>query len=196
MTWKDSAVAWLRPFLPIALLAIVAMLFIRYAPEGMKPWVQKPGPVTIAQPPKEVVKWRVKTVEVPGPARLVVLNKAELATALKMPELASLDNGTHVLSAVSVPRSAGSTTAVTTLSPDGHAQTILRQEPTPFFELKREFQLSGRWLLTGVNQIEAEVVARPLRIGPVELEAGAGVEVRRENSTMGFRSYVGAVYKF
>ena len=195
-SWKDSAGAWLRPFLPYVLLSVAVMLFLKYAPESMKPWHQTPGPVTVAQPPKEIIRWRVKEVIVQGPERIVTLDKKELAVRLKWPELASLDNGTNVLSAVNVSPSASRTTAVTTLGPSGQAQTLLRVEPMPFFQVKREFSVNAKWLFLGHNLVEAEVRINPLRVGPVEIVGAVGVEVRRDDQSFGPRAYVGAEYRF
>ena len=177
------------------LVLLAAYLYWKYAVDTPKPTGQQ-GPVQVAQPVKVIEKWQIKTVEVPGPPRLVVLPKAELATRLKMPELVSLDNGTSVISAVSVPPWAGPTTAVTTLSQSGVAETLLRREPMPFFSLKKEFEARARYLFVGINMAEAEVVARPLRVGPVEVEGGVGVEIRRQDSALGARRWIGATYHF
>jgi hypothetical protein len=73
---------------------------------------------------------------------------------------------------------------------------LTRKEPVPFFEIKKEFYVQGRYLFTGKNSLEADLVANPLRVGPVEIEAGAGLEVRRDDSTLGARGWIGASYHF
>ena len=198
MTWKEIKTrAWTAflHYIPVALVILAVLLYLRFA-KPTQPYTPTPQPVQVAQPVKVIEKWQIKTVEVPGPPRLVVLPKAELAVRLKMPELASLDNGTSVISAVNVPPWGGPTTAVTTLSQSGEAQTLLRREPMPFFSLKREFEARARYLFVGVNMVETDLVARPLRVGPVEVEGGVGVEIRRQDSALGARGWIGATYKF
>jgi hypothetical protein len=151
--------------------------------------------VTVAAAPKALERI-VETirVEVPGPERIVYLDRPALATKLKMPELRVVPD--NVLAVATVSPHTGPTTAVAVLSPTGEGRILLRQEPTPFIAVKREFALRGAFLLSGTNLVEADLVARPLRIGPVELVAGAGMEVRREDNSIGARAYLGAELKF
>ena len=194
MSWKDSAVVWLRPLIPYVLLAVAVMLFMKYAKHIPNLWQSQPGPVTVAQPAKEIVKWRVKEVLVPGPERIVTYPKAELATALKMPELASVSG--NITAAVEIQPHAGKTTAVSVLDNAGKTTILTRQEPPPFFQVKREMSAEVRYLPLGFNVMEAEVKIRPLRLGPVEIVGGAGVEVRRHDQSFGPRAYAGFEYKW
>lgn len=159
-----------KRYLLIALLAVLAILYLRYAPEAVKPHWGVPSPVTIASPPKVVEKIveRIKRVQTPGPPRIVYLDRHELAARLKMPELTNLDNGILVTSVASVPPSDGTTTAVGTLSPTGESQILLRQEPRKFLQIKKEFGVRVGMGTGGL--VAGELYARPLRIGPVETE--------------------------
>jgi hypothetical protein len=73
---------------------------------------------------------------------------------------------------------------------------LYRQEPQKFFQVKKEFRMTARYLFVGRNLAEFDVVANPLRLGPVELQAGVGLEVRRDDSSMGARGWIGAEYRF
>lgn len=152
------------------------------------------GPVVTAQTPPKVIE-RVKTVTLPGPERIVYLDKPSLSAILKMPEISFSDSANPVAVTEVAPHT-GKTTVVAMLDNTGKTSLLTRQEPTKFLEFRRQIEIRGRYLFTGTNLMEADLVAKPLRIGPVEVEGGAGLEVRREDSSLGFRTFVGATYRF
>jgi hypothetical protein len=178
----------------IAFCAILALLYLRFAPTVRLNYQPDRGPVTVAPEPKTVTKTVTRIVTVPGPERIVYLNRPEAALALKMPELNQ--GSDNVLAVATVAPHSGKTTVVSMLSPTGEGTILLRQEPTPFWQVRKDFRATVRYLFVGTNLIESELVASPLRTGPVEWEAGAGVEIRREDSTLGARGWIGASYRF
>jgi hypothetical protein len=121
-------------------------------------------------------------------------NKVKLSGKLEMPEIANLSE--DVIAVASVEPHTGKTTAVTTMTKKGEARILLRKEPQKFFDLKREFRLTGRFLIAGRNVAELDLQAMPLRIGPVDIIAGVGVEVERENSDVRPRAFIGFEYRF
>ncbi len=179
-------------YIAVALALPAAWLLWKYAVDTPKPTGQQ-GPVVVAQVPEKVVE-KVKTIVVPGPERIVFLEKASLSTTLKMPELNAVAG--NPTAAVEIQPHAGKTTAVSVLDNAGRTTILTRQEPVPFFQVKRDIRASARYLFVGANIIESDLVAAPLRIGPVEVEAGVGVEVRRNDSALGARGYIGASYRF
>jgi len=196
MEWRNYLVkaSWLRYLIP-ALAVGLAVWWLRSAPSP-PPFTSTPGPVTVAPVPTVVERIieKIKVVKVPGPERIVFLEKAALATALKMPELNALSD--NVLSVASVKPHTGPTTAIALLSPTGEGRIILRQEPTPFWDLKREIRLQGRYLFAGQNLTELDLLANPIRVGPVNLLAGVGVELDRDSSSLRGRAFVGFEYRF
>ena len=178
-----------------ACVGLAVLLYLRLAPKSPGTYSSEPGPVTEAPEPTVVTKVVTKRVAVPGPTKIIYLDKEQTAAALKMPELKlSPDN---VLAVATIPPSGDApTTAIAKLTPEGEGKILYRVEPAPFFQLKKEFTGRARYLFAGTNKIEADLVIRPLRLGPVNLEAGAGLEIRRADDTVGARTWVGAEYRF
>lgn len=191
--WPISfAKKYSTPFLILALVASLAFIaYLKYVPKDDSNRTE-PGPVQYVPVIKTVEK--IKTVSVPGPERVVFIPKSELVGSLKMPELEKTPD--NVLSVGRVNPSDGPTTVVSTLSPTGEGHILIRQEPPKFFQLKKEFRAEARYLFAGRNLVELDLVANPVRVGPVNILAGAGVEVRRDDSSFGARAFVGFQYKF
>ena len=184
---------WWSGYLLTALVVVCALLWLRFA-KPTATYNPTPQPVQVAKEAKAAKKVSKRTVK-PGPEQLITLDPVEAAEALKMPDLATGQD--NVLAIVTIPPSGESpVTAVSTLTPQGEGKIVYRQEPQPFFRLQRGLGVSARYLFVGRNIAEMEVVATPLRIGPVEVQAGAGVEVRREDSALGARGWIGAEYRF
>lgn len=175
----------------VVLFLGIALYFILRA-QSLPTWISKPGPVTIGEQAGKTEK--APRIIVPAPKGITTIDKEIVAKYLKMPALTMTPG--DVLATTTVKPSSGPTTAIAMISPVGVGSILLRQEPMPFFQLKREFRISGRYLFAGVNQIEVDLVTNPLRVGPVELEAGVGAEVRRYDSTLGARGFLGFTYKF
>jgi hypothetical protein len=178
-------------FIPVALGLLAVVLYLRFA-KILPTYTSTPGPLMVGAGTKKTEK--VERVAVPGPPRIIYLEKASLSARLKLPELNLLPD--NVLGVVSVSPHSGPTTAIATLTPEGEGRILLRQEPTPFFSLKRDFRLQGRYLFVGSTVAELDLVANPLRVGPVELVAGVGVGMDREDSTLQGRAFVGAEIRF
>lgn len=180
----------------IVLCASIAfILWLKYAPT-VSPVTSTPGQVTSAPLPKPVEKIieKIKVVRQPV-ERVVYLEKAPLAASLKMPEL-KLEPGEPVAVA-SIPSHTGPTTAIAMMdNVTGETRMVTRQEPTPFFEIKKEFRLQGRYLFAGANVAELDLNVLPVRLGPVNILAGVGAEMDRDSSTLRGRAFVGFEYKF
>jgi hypothetical protein len=185
---------WWTGYLIGALAVACAIAYLRYAKPTPPAYDPTPQPVVTAKEPKVVTQHVTKIITVPGPERIVYLDRQEAAEAVKMPELAiSPDN---VLAITTIPPHTGPTTAISMLTPTGEGRILYRQEPQKFFQVKKEFRMTARYLFVGRNLAEFDVVANPLRLGPVELQAGVGLEVRRDDSSMGARGWIGAEYRF
>ena len=172
MAWKDSAAAWLRPYLPIVLLGVVAILYLRFAPETMKPWSSKPtAPATEAVQPKPVTK--IERVYVPGPVRVQVIEKIKYVE--KMPDAltptTAADNASHVIASAEIPPYNGKTIATAILENKdgvGVGRIETKQLPPPFWAIKKEFGARAGMGTGGL--ILGELYARPARVGNVEIE--------------------------
>lgn len=148
----------------IALSVVIALCYVSFAPDSLKPWTSKKGPVTVAESAEEA-KW-VEPEEVPGPPRLKVYPKTKLSGKLDMPELKLLPG--NVVATATIPPSAGPTTAVATVTDNGVGQIIYRQERPKFFAIQKEFGIRAGIGTGGL--VLGELYARPLRVGPVTVE--------------------------
>lgn len=165
-TIKTRVLAVLYPFTMVALGIVVVLLWMRFVPATKPPYDPTPQPVQTAKEQKVVTKYVTKRVMVPGPERIVYLDKNETVNALKMPEL--LDTPDNVLAAVTIPCEGRNVTAVSTLSPEGEGRVVTRMEPQKFLQVKKEFGARAGIGTSGL--LIAEVYLRPLRIGAVNVE--------------------------
>jgi len=174
----------------IALCVLLVLAYLRFAPQ-ITPPLQEKGPVVVAPETKVVTKYVTRRVVVPGPERIVYLNRQEAAVALKMPELNT--GSDNILAVVTVPPHSGPTTAIARLSPSGEGSILLRQEPTPFWKIKKEFGARAGMGTGGL--IIGEIYARPLRIGSIDLEA-RGYAKRDDRSGADFGAALLMDYRF
>ena len=190
MEWKLPTLApgALSRYILGALAIAAALLYLRYAPDSLKPWTNAPGPVTIAESAEEA-KW-VEPEFVPGPPRLKVYPKAKLSEKLDMPELKLLPG--DVVATADIPPSSGTTTAVATLD-NGVGGIVYKQKPAPFFALQKEFGVRAGFGTGGL--VLGELYARPARVGPVTVEI-RGFAQRTDRSGADFGGAVLADYRF
>lgn len=158
--------AVLIPCIPAVLVGLAALLYLRFVPASKPTYDPAPQPVQTAPEVRTVTRTVTRRVVVPGPERIVYLDRQETAAALKMPELlASPDN---VLEAVTIPCPDRDVTAVSLIDNTGQGLIIYRPERQKFFRLKKDFGLRAGAGSGGL--ILGEVYARPLRVGPVDVE--------------------------
>jgi len=183
MQWPvDLAKKWWTGYLIGALAVACAIAYLRFAKPTPPAYDPTPQPVQAAQEVKVVTRKVTKLVQVPGPERIVYLDKQEAVNALKMPEL--LDTPDNVLAAATIPPSGERpVTAVSVLSPSGEGRVIYRMEPQKFFQIKKEFGARAGISTGGVGI--AELYARPLRVGPVNVEVRGWVHAGQDTDAGG-----------
>jgi hypothetical protein len=173
---------------PIVLIVLAGLAYLKYARTPAPAYVPQPGPTQYVPVPKKVET--VRTVEVPGPERIQLVPVEIVREKLKWPELAA-DN---VLAVGSVPPHKGKTSVVAVGSIEDNTlrtRLVMRQEPASFFDLKREIH-GGVWYgAAGENIIEGEVMLNPLRIGPVETSIRGRVGLEREDHRLNGAVLVG-----
>jgi len=166
--WKTLFAS--RVFILIGTLALAIgafLIYLRIAQPGREIYVPGPTSVQTVYEPK----WhdRIKPVPylVPTGAMIEFFPKEALAKASKIP-----DAPDNTIAFGQVPPHEGKTTVFATLKPGAdnvlRGELSFRQEKPAFFELKREMGLRGGY---GTEGILGEVYARPLRIGPGNIEA-------------------------
>lgn len=195
--WKEylPTRAWLAKWGLIALLVGFALAYLRFAPDSLKPWTNAPQ-VTV-QPKDPAAK--VVRIEVPGPVRIRVIEKIKYIE--KMPDVLTpstvQDNAAHVIASATIPPSTagGTASAILRTGPDGVGVGAIEYRPaTPkFFALQKEWGVRAGMGTGGL--VIGELYARPLRVGPVTVEA-RGWGKRDDRSGADFGAAVLADYRF
>jgi len=159
-----------RVFILIGTLALATsafLIYLRIAPRGQDVYVPGPTSIQTVYEPKWHDKIKPVPYLVPTGAAIEFFPREALAKASKIP-----DAPDNTIAFGQVPPHGGKTTVFATLKPG--ADNVLRggleyrQEKMAFFELKREMGVRGGY---GTEGILGEVYARPLRLGPGNLEA-------------------------
>jgi len=153
----------------IALIVAGLIAYAKYAPDSMKPWTNAPQ---VAVQPKDPAA-NVERVEVPGPVKVTVIPKKKYTE--KLPDVLTpatvQDNSAQVIASATIPPSpAGGTASAILRTVDGvGVGSIEYRAATPrFFAVQKEFGVRAGMGTGGL--VVGEVYARPLRIGPVNIE--------------------------
>ena len=198
MEWKLPTLApgALSRYILGALAIAAALLYLRFAPDSLKPWTNAKQPAQQAQESHVVEK--IKRIYVPGPERVQVIEKVvyidKVPGALTPATIA--DNSAHILaSAVIPPSAAGGTASAILRVQDGVGVGSIEYKPAtpPFFAIQKEFGVRAG-LGTG-GLIVGEIYARPARVGPVTVEV-RGFAQRMDRSGADFGGAVLADYRF
>ena len=171
MPWKEKIPAWVARWGLIALCVVAVLSYLRFAPDYLKPWTNAPQPAT--QPKDPAAK--IERIEVPGPVRIRAIKKSEYIN--KFPDVLTpstvQDNAAHVIASATIPPSpaGGTASAILRYGPDGVGTGNIEWKPArpPFFQIKKEFGVRAGMGTGGL--IIGELYARPLRVGPVDIEA-------------------------
>jgi hypothetical protein len=171
----------------LLLLATISATYFWYK-ERNKPPVSKTE--YIVQEKIKVVE-KIKKVEVPGPERIVTIEKKVVIEKLKLPEWFSQNEDEQAIASAVVSAYEGKTNIVSTLNTKtGVGQIIAKQEPLSFmgFANDKELYLKGGY--TTQREIEITGGGRWLfgRVGGIKV--GGYAEVRgqfatNENNTTG-----------
>lgn len=171
--WKDpptraSVVRWGL----IVLLVASVLAYLRFVPPS-SPWSPR-GIIGAIMPPPKVVE-KIVTVEVPGPERIRIVPKEKIVEVYRdLPTPVTVaDNASVVTAIAAIPPSPQGGTAISVLhtGQDNVAVGHIEYKPTPqkFFELKKEFGVRAGAGTGGL--FLGELYWRPLRIGPIDVEA-------------------------
>jgi hypothetical protein len=198
MSWTEKIPVWGVKWLLIALSVLLVLAWLRYAPPTA-PW--SPHQVIGMVMPEPKVITKIEKVTIPGPARIRVIPKETIVEKIKyLPTAATIqDNGSVVTAVADIPPSPEGGTAIAVLKTTDNVATgsiEYWQKPRKFFQVKRDFYGEGWYYPVGDRQAEAALGVNPLRIGPVEIKAKAGIDLMREKSEIRGFVAVGGEIKF
>ncbi len=181
------------PWVLLVLVTLAAGLYLYF----VKPKViyQKvPGPVKYVKVPKVVEKIKREFVPVTGSVEF--FPKKELAEKMKMPEIEMMDD--NVIAVGEVPKHNGKTTVLGTLNIGSdnvyRGGLLFRQEPRKFWEVSKDIEAEVWYLPIGPNRAEANIVATPLRTGPVEWKLKGGIVIEHGSGQVEAIAGIGLQY--
>lgn len=170
------------PWVLLVLVGLAGGFYLWLAPPKII-YQEKPGPVRYVPTPRVVE--RVQRELVPVHGKIEFFPKEDVAKKMKMPDLNKFPD--NVTAVGEVPPHTGKTSVICTLGQGldntWRGRIIMRQEPTKFLELKKEFWVEANYNVIGHNRFEGAIVANPLRTGPIEWTAKAGVGARHDGKT-------------
>ena len=144
-------------------VGIVGVLaWLSFAKPSLPIYVPGPTSVQTVYVPKYAAK--IKRELVPVNARIEFFKHEDVVKKIQ-------DAPDNVVALGEVPPHTGKTTVMARLTQQDNVlrgELTYRQEPPPFFQIKRELGIRGGF---GTDGIQGEVYVRPLRIGPAEVEA-------------------------
>jgi len=199
MKWKETLATIVRSrFILGVLVGFVILCWLRYAPPTA-PWSPQAIKGYILPEPKIIT--RIVKETVPGPERIRIVPKKVIVERWHdLPTPATIANENAVVTAVAtIPPSPEGGTAVAVLTPNqaGEGVGTIEYQPTPrkFVQFKREFVGEAYYYPVGDRSLEAAVGVLPVRIGPIEVKAKAGIDVMREDSAIrGFVAVGGEIH--
>ena len=203
MPWspKETLVTVARSRYTLVVLGGCAiLLYLRYAPPTA-PWSPRAVAGYILPEPRVIERVVKETVTIPGPVRIKVVPKEKIRIVYRdLPTSGTLANDNAVVTAVAtIPPSPDGGTAIAVLTQNQAGEGVGSIEYRPaarrFLQFKREFVGEAYYYPVGDRSLEAAVGVLPLRIGPIEVKAKAGIDVMRENSTIrGFVAIGGEIH--
>lgn len=174
MPWKDKIPAWGARWGLIALCVGLALAYLRFAPDSLKPWTN--APQTSSQPQEPRVVEKIKRVYVQGPERVVTIEKVkyvEKVPGALTPAMVQ-DNAAHVIASAKIPPSpAGGVASAILRVQDGVGIGSIEYRPAQpsFFAIQKEFGVRAGMGTGGL--VLGELYARPVRVGPITVEVRA-----------------------
>lgn len=173
---------------PIVAIVLLAIAYLKYAPDSLKPWSNTPQP-SVQVPESRIVE-KIKKVYVPGPERVRVIEKTvyvEKMPGALTPETV-LDNTAQVIASAKIPPApaGGTASAILRTGPDGVGVGSIEWKPAtpPFFAIQKEYGVRAGMGTGGL--VLGELYARPARVGPVTIEVrGYGKRDDRSGADFG-----------
>jgi hypothetical protein len=134
------------------IIGVLSVLLLTATSSAIYFWYKKPAPGSGAEyekPPEIKVVTKIKRVDVPGPTKIVTIEKQVIVEKLKLPDWVRDNPDEQAIASAVVAPYKGNTNAVALLNTKtGIGQMIVKQEPLPLFGFVNEKGIGGR---VGVN---------------------------------------------
>lgn len=155
------------------------ILFLVASTSAVVAWYKyqtKPVTSTTTWVPVPVIKTveKIKKVNIPGPERIVVVEKQVIVEKLKLPEPLASDPNKQFTATAAIPPYEGTTNVVSMIdTKTGVSEILAKQVPLPFFAFEDKKEIGVRVGLNSHSEIEANFYGRWsfLRVGSVHFAA-------------------------
>ncbi|RPH75895.1 hypothetical protein EHM76_00590 [bacterium] len=164
----SKIVAWTLSV--IALIAIVAATVAWYRAINQKPV----STIEYIKVPQIKVVTQIKTVDVPGPTKIVTVEKEVVVEKLKLPDWIKADENKQVIATAEIQPYKGKTNTVAILdTKSGASEIVAKQVPLPLFDFENEKELGLRAGVGIKNSAEVGIYGRWsfLRVGNAHIGA-------------------------
>jgi hypothetical protein len=174
-----------RPTNALLIIALIAVASAVYS------WYRPPKIVTqtrYVEVPKEKVVARIKTVKVPGPERIVTIEKERIVKALELPESVGNDQDKQIIANADIPcdESVNGQSVVTVMDTQtGESRILAKPKPLPLVGFENRKEIGARYGLTNEGP-EVDVYGRWdfLRVGSLHLGVYGEVNSQAEAKAM------------
>jgi hypothetical protein len=176
------------------IIGVLTVLLLTATASALYFWYKKPpatNTVEYVKVPeiKEVIK--IKRVEVPGPEKIVTIEKQVIVEKLNLPEWIRTDDNLQAIATAAIEPYKGKTNAVALLNvKTGVGQIIAKQEPIPLFgfvndrevgiragvnmEGKPETTVYGKWSFVRIGNVHVGAYADAGSTGTAKIQLEAG----------------------
>ncbi len=193
MAWNDTTRVLAVRWIPIVVLGVLALAYLRFAPDSLKPWTN--APQSAGEPKDPAAK--IERIYIPGPERVRVIEKIKYIEKLpgSLTPATMQDNAAHVIASAKIPPGHGGIASAILRIVDNVGVGSIEYKPAtpPFFAVQKEFGVRAGMGTGGL--VVGEVYGRPARVGPVTVEIRAFGK-RDDKSGADFGGAILADYRF
>jgi hypothetical protein len=135
------------PWRKVLLLVIIVIALLALA-AAVRSWYREPSVITKTEyvtVPQEKIVEKIRTVAVPGPERIVTIEKPVIVDKLDLPREIADNDALQIVANADMPATkAGYSTCAVLDTGTGVSRIIAKEKPLPFFALLNEKELGGR----------------------------------------------------
>jgi hypothetical protein len=175
-------------------MGILVFLLILATSSSLYYWYKKPaagsGP-EYEKPPEIKVVTKIKRVEVPGPERIVTIEKQVIVEKLKLPDWFKNNPDEQAIATAEIAPYKGKTHAVALLNTkSGVGQIIVKQEPLPLLGFVNDREIGvragmntdgqpettvyGKWDFVRIGAVHVGVYGEAASTGQAKVQIGVG----------------------
>ena len=129
--------------------AVLVLVIVLALAAALRSWYRKPSVVTTTQyvtVPQEKIVEKIRTVTIPGPERIVTIEKQVIVDRLKLPQEIAKDDAQQIIANADLAGTkSGYSVCAVMNTKTGVSRIIAKEKTQPFFALVNERELGGRF---------------------------------------------------